>query len=319
MLKTDIKLLLGLFIVGLIPSHCHPMIANQAAKRVGVELVKKGIEKGTSALHWAIAAGPCWIFPVEYLISLNKPGRKEWIEEIQIRASAQSREKFQKNELWIRNELKKLGYADWNVVELFPGPGCGATNLLHKKLIQYDELIDQAMDEQNSYFHSLRVRFGFAQNEAYHRARGVLGHEVAHLEKQHIERFMISAMTLPFITHFLCQKMAISKKPSNFTGALGNTLKIARGIPKMIINLAGLWYCSYLAEKEADEGVENDPKVLQAMVRLMTDHSRTLEETGNISLKNRLDIALDVHPHPVKRAQRFEERAAQLRAAQQKV
>ncbi|CAN5216283.1 hypothetical protein BH09DEP1_BH09DEP1_3710 [soil metagenome] len=318
-------LIVGFALLSVVPSAYPMAAANPATKRVAMELFKKGIEKGTTALHWGIAAGPCLVFAGKFLMSSplfnsEKEKTANMLKRMHPAAAKEYEKELHQEEVWLRQELKKLDYQDWETVELARGIGCAASGILDKKRIYYEHLIGEAKAECDSSLHALKVRLGLANYDKYNQVRGILCHEIIHLENHHTEKIIATGISLPILTHLMYQKIFNFKNlPGASSFGLRNTIKVATAIPKLIVNLSGLWLGSYLAEKEADEGIINDPIILDAEAKSMREHSHTLEKRKNKSWESYLKNLFDVHPDPLKRAQRFEERANNLRTEQLKI
>ncbi len=311
------KLVLGLAMLGICSSAIHPMApaAAKVTQSLVKEYLKKGIEKGATCLHWAIAAGPCWGFSAEGLSSYDrlKNNAKIFAEKFPDFVEA---EEVPKKDAWIRQELKSQGYNDWETVEIISSSQFAATSCFNKKAILYDgPQVSEAFSEQNSALHRIKEYFGIAKSDSYNEMRGILSHEVGHLKNHHIEKGIMLGLTMPFITHALYKKMFGSIKTPAFINSnfgLRNSLKIMSGISNLAVNAFALWSFRYLAEKEADEGVINDTQVLEAVAQSMRKHAASKSTKQNI-WQSQFESLVDPHPSPLNRAQRFEERAAQLR------
>lgn len=305
------KLILGLSFLSLAPSSCYPMAAaSPATKRIATELLKKGIEMGSTALHWAIAAGPCWEPIVSQLLSWE---RQQKIKEMHKKLS--NSPYYEKERNWIRQELKAQGFKNWDSILLMSSDDWAVQLLSGTQVLAYPFKLRTALEDNNI--------------EKLNSHKGSLSHEKTHLEKHHYEKSLGLAITIPFVTHVVWNRIfTTSKFNSNF--ALRNFFKIITGLSKAQINLMSIWFLKYWHEKEADEGVINDPIVLQAYSEFFKAAEQKYKRKGWTEGM----LFADVHPHPLKRAQRFEERAnelltkqyvdgqkrtALLRAAQQKV
>lgn len=285
------KLIVVLSFLSLAPSSCYPMAAaNPATKRVATELLKKGIEKGTTALHWAIAAAPCWTPIIERLL-----GNQNDLELM-----SYSEHDFKKEQHWIREQLKIQGFKNWNNVILKPSDHWSVFSLWNTQSMCYPH--NELKDILENDFKKTDVHIAS------------LAHEKTHLEKHHYEKSLGLAITIPFVTHVVWNKIFITSKfSSNFE--FRNFFKIITGLCKAQINFAGVWFLKYLHEKEADEGIVNDPIILRAKAQFFEKLELEYKKNGITEV----ELLLDIHPHPLNRAKRFEKRAVQLCAAQQKV
>lgn len=298
MLKNALKLVIGFSILVLFTYSAYPMAAtNPAVKRVGMEYLKKGIEKGTTALHWTIAAGLAWEPIISKLLS-----HSEFKKRLEFMKGTDDYSGFKEEQKWIREELKNQEFENWNNVVLWPGHRWAAYSFLplEQQFIMYP-------------YRKIKKMLTGERPEKINVEKGTLAHEKTHLELYHSEKLMALRIAMPFFTHAAWNKIFTTSKFNSF--GLKNFFKIITGWSKLQINLAGIWFLEYLQEKEADEGVINDPIVLEAMAEYYNSRESKYKKHG-------IDegmLLVDIHPHPLKRAQRFEERAAQLRAAQQKV
>jgi Peptidase family M48 len=346
------KFLLVLAFFTLHPLSLHCMTANPIARMTAKELLKKGIEKGTTGLHWAIAAGPFWGFGLQSLVgypffeSLVDQKRNSlknimpWVE--------------QEGEKWIKKELKGQGMKDVENLLLDPNYdefNFSGVGFLNKKKLGYslptlvsaagaiyldiknhdhgngfDILVDHILDRE------LR---SFPKDISLNELRAVLSHEKVHIENKHVQRAIAAALLAPILTHYSVNKIfskSVSAKPFSFFRTM------ASAFTKLGINAMLFWSVVNAGEKEADEGVVNDVEILEGAAKLF---NRMAE--SEVAFKDewfyRVARFLDPHPDALKRAERFEERAnelrmvpptnrqkkihevyrAQLRAAQQKI
>lgn len=276
----------------------YPMAAvNPVTRQATKELLKKGIEKGTTALHWAIAAGPIW----EPIISMLWT-HKEFKKRLEFMKGTDDYAGFKEEQKWIREELKNQGFKNWDQVILWPGQKWAANSLLPMEpqylIYPYRKINKMLAGER---FEKLNVE------------RGSVSHEKTHLEQYHPEQLAALRILMPFITHAAWNKIFTTSKFNNSFG-LKNFFKMVTGWSKLQINLIGIWLLEYLHEKEADEGTIDDPIVLEAMAEHFNSREAKYKKHG----LNEGMLLVDVHPHPLNRAKRFEERANELLTEQYK-
>jgi peptidase M48-like protein len=294
------------------------------------ESLKKAIEKVTTGVHWGISVGPIWGNYAYILTQFEKEKKNIRAEdpfEINGKYPLGDRwytkekylEKIKKQEEWIRQELKLLGYNNWKTVDLVPFLSFITFGDFRTKSLFYDKhAIADANDEQcpsNKQFSILNWIFSKPvenKKEKYNELRAILSHEISHLTNNDSEKAMVIGATMPFITHLISKKIAsLANLPiPNF--ALKNSLKILSGIGKLGISYASNQVYWNFAEKKADENVINDIEILEAAARNMRKNA-SLPDTKNLSWQERFWRLIDVHEDSLKRAQRFEERIAELK------
>lgn len=303
------QLTLSLLLLNLFTATSYPMAAaNPITRQAAKELFKKGIEKGTTALHWAIAAGPCWNEAKKLHTSASSL-KKQAEENTELFLIAAGQETIAAQ--WVREELKKQRFADWEKIALRAGSFWGSLdNLSGDQLLSYPEEQIEMIIENESALNS--------PSDELLNSRGSLIHEMTHLQKRHGQKQCALALSMPGITHIVWNKVFNSVKTPYSNFWISNSFKMMTGLSKLFINMGALWMCKYLHEKEADEGI-NEIDVLEAKIRYFKKKSELVENAKKADWKKSIKFALDPHPHPLKRAQRFEERTAQLRAAQQKI
>lgn len=323
MLKNALKLVIGFSILVLFTYSTFPMTAaNPVARKVAMEYLKKGIEKGTTALHWGIAAGPPLLIggvtTLPYFLSdeISMPLKKMLPDHGE--------------EHWIRNELKKQGMKEVDSLIFNPvleemkfagysflnkkiftyswsNLGLAQTDILienNRKAGSFDDLystILNAYSERDLSFKFLKP------NEI----RATLSHEKVHIEKKHAERIFACGVIAPFFTHFLGKKISHAAKPISFARSMLNAFL------KLGVNTSLMWCVMNNGEKEADEGVVNDLEILDGGASLFY-HLAAIEAKTQKNWLERILHLIDPHPDTLKRAQRFEERASELRVEQLK-
>jgi peptidase M48-like protein len=295
----------NLFILTLIlslgfSSNSYPMagIASYFTK----ECLKKAVEKVTTGLHWTIAAGPIWRDIADRLIDY---------------------EKIKKQQEWIRQELKSLGHSNWETVNLVPCSEFAASGDFRTQTLYYCySRITEAYNEQHPFYKQLPllnwICKPFETKEKYNEVRATLSHEISHLKSNDAEKRMAIGFMTPFITHLVSKKIAnLASIPiTNF--ALRNGFKILSGFGKSVINMLPAWAYLNFAEKNADENIVNDIEVLEGAARLFRSYAEyeshpDFTAIQNAIIRKRLIKLPDPHEDSLKRAQRFEERIAELK------
>ncbi len=277
--------------------------------------LKNMLRKGSIGLQWANAAGPCWAFSISQLAAYHH--QKNNAKDLALKYPELAAEN-QKKEAWIRQILKSNDYKDWETVDIQQSSEFSAVTNFNKKMILCDGGdISEAYDEQNSLRNSIKKHFGMEKKELYNEVRGVLSHETTHLEKHHPEKGIILGLTMPILTHQIVNRMlGLNKVPNLLNAKPKIGLKIFSCASQLALNVSTLWTFLNLAEKEADEGVVNDVQVLKGAANHMRKHAAKKAEKKDMWSK--FTALVDTHPDPLQRAQRFEERAAQLEAKENK-
>lgn len=323
MFTNTIKLTIALSLVSLFTSSTNPMAAaNPVTKRAAMELLKKGMEKGTTALHWGISVVPFWETARDLYFDVLRShhrvvARKQLLEQGKAYKELDVETKI---ENWLRDELKKQGFTNWQTVHFIPYLMWSAESFSDKQFITYPasevkKIVNEMNNtEENSLIGKINTYFGYTNGnkphineDDYNVARGSLSHEKTHLEEGHYEKIMALNVVMPFITHIAWKKLNPIPMPNISDPKLmflfKNLSKIITGFSKFSITSFACWSLAYLCEKRADEGIIDDPLVLEAFAVSVAGTPRLW----------------DVHGHPANRVRKLQERAAQLRAAQQKI
>ncbi len=325
MFKKYVILSLGTIAFGS-PSTMMPM-AGKITPVLAKEYLKKGVEKSTNFMNWAIATLPVWAMGTAKLytttahierIKNKEEAEKEIFRKDQVDKIWNDKEK---KEAWIRNELKELGYQEWESLVLADSSSgrFGVASNFKSKILTYDfDEVSQAYEQYNSWLNKHDKFSDLAKCDKLNEIRGTLSHEKTHLEKMHPEKMILLAFSIPVATHLLGKKIFGPQNSSwlNSHFVLKNSLKLVTGINKLVINLTALWAAVYFAEKEADEGVVDDVAILEAMAKEMREDGTDLEKRIQNDEELRFRYLVDRHPSPFKRAARFEARAAQLKKQQ---
>jgi hypothetical protein len=307
-------------------TNIHPMA--WIAANLSKECLKKAVEKVTTGLHWGISAAPI-LFETLVLTQTENAKRniraeneeyfRAFLMGNKLHTKQECREKIKEKEEWIRQELQSLGYSDWKTVDLVPYFQFAAFSVPTKSLF-YDMLkIVEAYNEQHPSGQLSELdKLIKNRKEKYNELRASLSHEMSHLENNDSVKAMSIGFTMPFITHFLSKKIATltNLKITNF--ALKNSLKVLSGFGKLAINVFPIWAYSSYAEKKADENVINDIEILEGAARIHKEYAKyeSYADTKNLTLQERLRKLIGTHEDSSKRAQRFEERIAQLKKSQ---
>ncbi|CAN5124663.1 hypothetical protein BH09DEP1_BH09DEP1_3840 [soil metagenome] len=317
MIKNILKFTLGFAFLSLVPS-AYPMAAvNPATKRIAMEYLKKGIEKGKTALHWGIAAGPCWVYagvaPLPYLLPEVSMPLKKTLSDRDF-------------ESWIKNELSNQGMKETETLVFnpvfeemnFAGYSFfdkkmftySWTNLLYSQLAIMQEKYQKKCSFDDLYSTILNTNSERDNTLKYlepNELRAILSHEKIHIEKKHAQKYFALGIMTPLITHFLGKK--IVAKPVGF---IKNMISV---ITKFGVNSSIFWYAVHSGEKEADEGVVNNLEILDGGASLFY-HLAGIEARNPKNLLSSIVHFVDPHPDSLKRAQRFEERANELRVVE---
>lgn len=318
MIKNKILLAFGLFGASFTPSIYPMAAANPVTRRAAKELLKKGIEKGTTALHWAIAAGPSWLFagtaPLLYLLPeeilmphkkiLQDHGFETWMKNELSNQGMKETDTLVFNPVF--EEMKFAGYSFFNKKMLI----YSWTNLLfaqHAIMLAKDQNKGSFDDLYSTILNANSERDSSLRSLEPNELRAILSHEKIHMEKKHAEKYFALGIVTPFLTHFLGKK--IVSKPVGF---LKNMIS---AITKLGINSSIFWYAVHSGEKQADEGVVNDIEILDGAASLFY-HLADIEARTPKSWLHSILHVVDAHPDSLKRAQRFEERANELRLAE---
>lgn len=318
------KLTLSLLLFNLFSATSYPMAANPITRQAAKELLKKGIEKGATVLHWAIAAGPLWSEAWQRGGYSDDKGLEE---EIALCEHNFLNRNVKSEKYWIREELKKQGFKNWENIRIVPYVewSCFRRGLKEQILLYPAGDINQSM----GWLFGLKKLLCLEDKNVHEKMRGYLSHEKAHLEQRHSEQKLVLCITLPFIMNEICKKICTPFRNSfDNSFVIKNFSKIITGATKYMLSSAALWSVGYLHEKMADEGIINDPKVLEALAHdfkrdaAILKAAKEYQNYSSISFGSHwlhLHRIVDCHPNPLKRTKRCEERAAQLRAAQQKI
>jgi hypothetical protein len=298
------------------------MAANAATRVAGKELLKKGIEKGATALHWAISIAPNWYYASRILSAperLQNQSKQMMEEKKQIYELMYGQEAdilfdktLHEHKSFLQQELQSLGYQNLDTIDFVPFSAFATIANFNTQKLSYDfDTIEDISKNTLENSHN----FGYL--------KAVLSHEMGHLAYQHTKKEFFLNLILPFATYSVQKNILSSfKTPQSFS--MRNGLKIALGMANLGTNMLAIWAFRCLAERDADEAVVNDPKVLKGMAEVLNYNAKLRDEfERTLDTKNLLMFKLQwlckPHPHILTRAQRFEERAAQMHAAEQKV
>jgi hypothetical protein len=317
------NLLIPLLILGLgFSSTTHPMA--WVAAHFTKESLKKIIEKGATGLHLGIAAGPFLVDIANQLIVCEKI-KKNIQDGKSYSGRTYSKEELEENKKhqeWIRQELKSLGYSNWEKVVLVPCLAFAAAGDFKTQLLFYDKFkVSDAYNEQNAFYKKLSLLNWISKpfETEYNELRGSLSHEISHLKNHDTEKALTIGFATPFIIYLGSKKiMSLANLAiSNF--ALRNGLKIISGFGNLVVSKLSEWGYSNFSEKNADENVPNDIEILKGSARKFKKYAELEKKYAdeiheiNLSWYERLIKLPDTHEDHSKRAQRFEERLAQLK------
>ena len=150
---------------------------------------------------------------------------------------------------------------------------------------------------------------------------GFIQHEAGHIHLNHIPKGIATCFSAPFITHAISKIPSLIRKKPNKTyqySIIKSLLKIPSAFIKIPVSLYLLRQYEQNQEYQADDFIQDDPKILRAMAKFSKKHHEITErlKPNNNNYENRfinwLNEALSAHPSSLKRAQRFEKRIEKI-------
>lgn len=150
--------------------------------------------------------------------------------------------------------------------------------------------------------------------------RGILNHEINHIKNKDNFHFGIACIAIPFLTHPIFRGMSILLKPTTLSTSIPLFKSCLTAFGKDTTNTQIRMAYQRHREQQADDNVQAKKSYLTGLARTLRLHHAFKEE--QLSITNPSAVALIrieslSHPHPLKRAEKLERRAAALADAEQ--
>jgi len=286
------KLCITLMVILLVPAITLPMGARFAA--MGKQFAAKGkqfnagVKQGVSKLGATLQKNALLTSTATSLAILKITDNMKKKEVSHLPDASPAVQKF------AHESLKPLGFVDFSSLSIKVDPKKKAGHARatpHAIILGDTDLLDADLadaDADLAYYRKFFDNNTLVTREFTQRmliARGTIQHEGGHIKYYHSHRncvFLIPALYF-----------GLKTQPAAYVLSL------------LLMRV----YANY-AERQADDSIEDDPETLQAQA----DDFKN-EAVFYFSDHTLLGQLLDPHPHPLKRAQKFEERIAQLKAS----